>query len=441
MWPSRRAPLALSRTFAACALLVLLALAGFPRPAAAATPNELPPQGLYEFCGPAENGPPCVDRLAHMRSGGFTLVLNYRVWWATEAGLRAYADTANRLGMKIIWPFDSSAWRLGEDLRARYPQLAATCGCSDNAGFKRYVVGLVKELPATWGYYIGDEVPDDQIAQAQAFANEIKVLDPSHPTMVVSMESPSSRAAGLAPFTGVADVFVGDYYPIGSDGIDHMGPVAAGVGDFARAHGKPAGMALQAMSWELYPDHIAPSARWPTPAEMQRMRDLSLVHANPSLILWYSYYDIARSDDPERHWADLVAGAFAPLPRPEPAPAPAPAPPPAPAPVPEPKRTTPGKPVLRVASRVRRRRAPAAAVRWRTDRSDRAELTLYRVVRGRRVRVKRIWVKGSAGKLRLKRLMRAGRGARPGGYALTLRASLGGGALSAPAGARFRVLR
>jgi hypothetical protein len=57
------------------------------------------------------------------------------------------------------------------------------------------------------------------------------------------------------------------------------------------------------------------------------------------------------------------------------------------------------------------------------------------------VRVKRIWVKGSAGKLRLKRLMRAGRGARPGGYALTLRASLGGGALSAPAGARFRVLR
>ena len=169
------------------------------------------------------------------------------------------------------------------------------------------------------------------------------------------------------------------------------------------------------------------------------MRDLSIHHAKPSLILWYSYYDIMRSDDPERHWADLVAGAFAPLSAPDPEPA-APTPP-APEPQPQPVAANPAKPVVRVAQRMRSRRARATAVRWRTGRAERAELTLYRVEGKRRVRVKRVWVKGRAGKLRLNRLMRARRGARPGVYALTLRASLPGGDLSAPAGARFRVLR
>jgi hypothetical protein len=428
-------PIALLRATAACALLVLLTLAAFARPAAAAIPTELPPQGLYESCGPAERGQACADRLAHMRSGGFTLVLNYRQWWATEADIRHYADTAQRLGMKIIWPFDSAPWRTGGDLRARYPQLAATCGCSDNAGFKRYVVGLVRDLPATWGYYVGDEVPEAQHVQARAFADQIKALDPNHPTMVVSVEYQGSQAAGLAPFADTVDVLAGDYYPIGTESADTTGPIAGHVGDLAAAHGKPAGMVLQAFSWEMYPEKGMAAPRWPTPAEMRRMRDLSLERARAGLILWYSYFDIVGSAEPERHWADLIAGAFAPLPTPEP-----PAPAPAPEPQPEPKRAAPAKPLVRVPARVRRHRARAAALRWRLEGSDRAELTVYRVVRKRRERVKRMWVEGSAGKLAVKRLLRAGRRARPGVYALTLRASLGGGALSAPAGARFRVL-
>ena len=444
-------------------MLLALALAALARPAAAAIPSQLPPQGLYEACGPSENGPPCADRLTHMRSGGFTLVLNYRQWWATEAALRDYAQTADRLGMKIIWPFDSAPWRTGGDLRARYPQLAATCGCSDNAGFTRYVVGLVKDMPATWGYYVGDEVPEAEHAQAIAFADQVKALDPGHPTMVVSVESQNSRAANLAPFARTADVLAGDYYPIGTEPVDSLGPIAAGVGDMARAHGRPAGMVLQAFSWEMYPHQKVAAPRWPTAAEMQRMRDLSLDRAGASVILWYSYFDIRASADPERHWADLVAGAFAPLPTPEPAPEPTHDPGP---------RRAPAKPVLRVPSRVsasrrrralrtnlsscgrrssltarsacrsaaRRRHAVGGALRWRLAGTDRAELTLYRVSRGRRVRIKRMWVEGHAGSIDLERLVRTRGRTRPGAYAVSLRSTHGAGVYSARSGARFRVL-
>ena len=40
------------------------------------------------------------------------------------------------------------------------------------------------------------------------------------------------------------------------------------------------------------------------------------------MILWYYYPDLLNSDDPERHWSDLVAAAFSPLPALIPSPTP-----------------------------------------------------------------------------------------------------------------------
>jgi hypothetical protein len=399
-----------------------LALFGSSATALAAVPNELPPQGVYEACGPAESGQKCLDRLAHIRGGGFTLVLNYRQWWASAEDIRRYAETADRLGMKIIWPFDSAPWRMGGDLRARYPELAASCGCSDNESFKRYVVGLVKDLPATWGYYVGDEVPQDQHAQAKAFADQIKALDPTHPTLYVSLEVPATQGANLASFADTADVLAGDYYPVGgTDPVDSVGTVAGDVGRVASTNAKPSGMVLQAFSWEMYPEKQGVGHQWPTAAEMQRMRDLSLERARPSLILWYSYFDIVGSSDPARHWDDLVAAAFAPLP-------------PAPAPVAAPKAS------LDVPSRfrVRKRTARRQLLRWRLEGSERAELAVFRLARGGRVPVKRTKLRGRSGRVALAKLVKG----RPAGrYLVTLRASHPSGGAPAAAQARFRVVR
>jgi hypothetical protein len=42
---------------------------------------------------------------------------------------------------------------------------------------------------------------------------------------------------------------------------------------------------------------------------MRQMYNLVLRNAHPRLILWYSYFDIARSDNPATHWTDLVQAA------------------------------------------------------------------------------------------------------------------------------------
>ncbi len=40
------------------------------------------------------------------------------------------------------------------------------------------------------------------------------------------------------------------------------------------------------------------------------MRDLAIRAADPSLILWYSYFDIRKAADADTHWRDLVWAAY-----------------------------------------------------------------------------------------------------------------------------------
>jgi hypothetical protein len=432
---------------------VCLAVAFSARAAEGAT---LPSQGLYEACDQAGSGDECLAHLDRMRAGGFTLVLNYRIWWASASELQRYADRAQALGMKIIWPFDSPMWRLGGDLRGRYPQLAATCGCSDDESFRRYVVDLVSRMPATWGYYVGDEVPDAEHAHAKALADKIKAWDPIHPRLMIASESPYTGGRPTAAMADTADVLGGDFYPIGTDPIESMATVASNVAAVGQQQGKPVAMVLQAMSWELYPDHNATFRRWPTADEIRTMRDLALEHGRPSLLLWYSYFDVASSPDAERHWADLLTGAFAPLPDPAP-----------PSPPPPAAAAAPTAPRLRVPTRVRGKRARRAALRrslarcatrrgpkrrracrararsywghgpaarWHADGSTRSvELSIYRLAGGRRKLVEHVVVARPADSYRL-------RGLRPGAYVVSARAAADG-RFSPHVSARFRALR
>ena len=70
-------------------------------------------------------------------------------------------------------------------------------------------------------------------------------------------------------------------------------------------------MVLQAFDWSDYPDVGPwPAPRWPTATEMRTMRDLAIRTAHPSLIMWFSYFDIRNSPDPASHWRNLVWAAF-----------------------------------------------------------------------------------------------------------------------------------
>ena len=71
-------------------------------------------------------------------------------------------------------------------------------------------------------------------------------------------------------------------------------------------------MVLQAFSWDQYYPSVYPGARFPSRAEMQKMRDLAISHGQPGMLFWYSYNDVMESGDPHGIWTDVREAAFAP---------------------------------------------------------------------------------------------------------------------------------
>jgi hypothetical protein len=270
-------------------------------------------QGLYESCQPSD--PTCAPRLDAMAAAGFRLVLNYAQEGGSAAQQIAYLDHAKSLGMKVIWSFSDSTWYDGTaDLRTTYPALAAQCNCTDNTSFIAYLVGLVKDHPALWGYYVADEPPAAQQAAVAAFSDQVHTLDPAHPRLIVA----NADATLLQPFADNADALGLDIYPIQDyptsqqciAAVGQLGPMGAAL---AMQHARTWSMVLQAFSWSQYPQDYTPccGTRWPTRAEMRGMRDQAL-QSSPSVLLWFSYFNVQSSDDPAGHWADLTWAATGP---------------------------------------------------------------------------------------------------------------------------------
>lgn len=299
-----RARLALLSLIGCMAMFLLLG----PAPAKAA----LPPQGIYDECAPATQD--CDANLKTIADAGFKYVLNYTAWFGSADQVRHYADTAQALGLKVIWPLNDHAWRDGTDLRSYYRYLGPDCQCESNAEFMQWALGLVKDHPATWGFYVGDELsPTSQnVSQTKALANEVKSIAPDKPTLYVTIPNDSGvLTSQLEPFEQTADYVGGDYYPVGKgNNIDATSGYAGDTSRLAAQHGTNPMFVLQAFSWSSYDSGAAD--RFPTRAEMQNMRDQAISAANPQMLLWYAYNDVLRSSDPQGNWNDVKAAAFAP---------------------------------------------------------------------------------------------------------------------------------
>jgi hypothetical protein len=311
----------LSRAFRLCAPALAIAfVAATPGTAAAMDPQTLPPQGVYEQCGPAISGEAaCLSRLDQIRAAGFDAVLNYTLWYASADQVKRYIDHAQAIGMKVIIPLNYKAWRDGvTSLKQTYGYLAPSCGCSDNAGFTSYAIGLVKDRPGTWGYYIGDENDADSSGMVRALGDRVKALDPARPHLYIAFANQAQSTSNLAPYASAADLVGVDYYPIGTpDTPSGLSSIAAGAQGLADNAGKQSAVVLQAFSWDQYPHSGDTAPRWPTVDEMRKMRDVAIANSDPNLILWYSYNDVMRSDDPAGHLADLRNAAFAPIATPD----------------------------------------------------------------------------------------------------------------------------
>ena len=304
--PRRRARAGILALLGCMAMLILWS----PAPAKAA----LPPQGVYEQCAPNSTTEDCGARLQTMADAGFEYVLNYTAWYGSAEQVREYADEAQAAGVKLIWPLNDHAWRDGTNLRSYYRYLGPDCPCSSNAQFKQWALGLVKDHPATWGFYVGDELPPtaQNVSQTKALANEVKSIAPSKPTLYVTIPNDNGvLTTQLEPFEQAADYVGADHYPVGrGNNLDATTGYADDTRRMAARYGRKPVFVLQAFSWSQYwpsyPD------RFPTRGEMQTMRDLAIGSGDPQMLLWYAFNDVMDSSDPAGNWEDVKAAAFAP---------------------------------------------------------------------------------------------------------------------------------
>jgi hypothetical protein len=274
----------------------------------------LPPQGVYEQCAPNSTTEDCGQRLKTIADAGFEYVLNYTAWFGSTEQVRHYADEARSAGVKLIWPLNDHAWRDGTNLRSYYRYLGPDCPCSSNAEFKRWAVGLVKDHPATWGFYVGDELaPTSQnISQTKALANEVKSIAPGKPTLYITTPNDNGvLTSQLEPFEQTADYVGADYYPVGKgNDIDALSAYASQTRELASQYGRKPAFVLQAFSWSEYDPSYAD--RFPSRAEMQTMRDTAIKDGAPQMMLWYAFNDVMDSDDPAGNWENVKGAAFAP---------------------------------------------------------------------------------------------------------------------------------
>ncbi|GHO96028.1 hypothetical protein KSF_060760 [Reticulibacter mediterranei] len=267
--------------------------------------------GIYESCSPKTSASSdCLAHLDSMAAAGFKLVINYGEIYGDASFQKAYLDRAQSVGMKVIFPLKAPAFYEGKDLRSTYPDLAKTCNCTDNSGFLAYVVKLVKDHPALWGYYIGDEVePENHDALKTKLSDVVHQLDPVHPRLFIDSSGRTVATwHGNSPFYDTADVIGTDFYPIRDyspsyPALDRAGEVAAGVQAYADAHKHGGAIVLQAFS---YSNYDIPGTSYPTTDQMKYMLSETLLHSRPQIIFWYSYYDTMSSgNDSDQHWNAL----------------------------------------------------------------------------------------------------------------------------------------
>ncbi|HTZ84053.1 MAG TPA: hypothetical protein VMB66_12725 [Candidatus Acidoferrales bacterium] len=280
------------------------------------------PQAIYQDCnldgqscsGAAGDTP--SSQLDKIADANFSVVLNYSVFWGTKKELLAYAAHAHARHLKIMWAFNDPDFakysdKGGKYLIDDYSEISASCHCSTNRGFLEYLVNLVKNLPATYGYSIGDEPTPNTASNVQNLYNIIRGLDSKHPQMVnatwddATNPSLADLRRYLVPFH-FADILGGDYYPIGTGApASDTATAASDVFAIATKYGKATEMALQAFNWGQYPGAGVCSGSqctYPTARQLETMLHDAVTGANPAIIFWYDYWDTVNAGQ----WANFV---------------------------------------------------------------------------------------------------------------------------------------
>jgi len=283
--------------------------------APAATAARVPPQGVFEQCAPTPALADCSARLAMAGRAGMRIVLNYNAFAAHPRALDAYARAAARHRVKLIWSLVHPAFRGHMPIAQAFPALAEGCRCSDLLAF---IVRRLRDEPATWGWYVGDELPASEADATHALAERVRQLDPRHPRLYVQAGLDGLFGPGLAPFAPSAHYLGNAMFTIGTPfAMDLVTQTMRHASREARAHRRRFVAVLQAFAWKQVRNApVVPRPDlFPSRRHFVAQRNRAIRASRPSFILWYSLHDVLASAHPARNWAALVSAARAPAPR------------------------------------------------------------------------------------------------------------------------------
>ena len=280
------------------------ALAG----AQSASASSLPVEGIFEGCNLTSQLQTCVQRLGVISQGGLKVVV-VQASNVPLTDLQQYAAAAQTDGMSVMWELDVGTTGWWSDpassisMSGYYSAFASACGCSDNGHVLAYLARWLGALGGTYGYYAADDgmlSPGDE-PQLAAYVRAIKAQDPFHTVMIGSADETQTH-----DYQGAADVTGNDIYPVTSGSVDWSGVAQQASDDQRDANqaGKQSAFILQAFTWgDNLSDGQAIGActavdtaascyaklDYPSAAQQLKLRNEILTHANPKLILWWSF--------------------------------------------------------------------------------------------------------------------------------------------------------
>jgi hypothetical protein len=317
-------------------LAALICVVAAISPASAAAAPQLPAQGVYDWCNPSKSPDHCESRLHRLAGAGFEVVQNMSALAGGDlSDIRAFADAAQRNGIRVIWSLNSGAGP--GSLLGSLPAVAAACGCTTEQQMLTYMVGVLRSYPSTWGYYIADEPKPEDHDRIAAFAERVKRLDSGHQRLIMGCGLCWGGEKSVSFLADIDAALGTDAYPVHEQGPDdpvvarRVADDAAGLQRVADRTGRKTVMALQAWRWgdshyDSQATGIGAGSRFPTRREIQMQRDAAISHGRPELILWFVLNQVigwepgqrpwwwAQPPDPAQRWANLVGGAFAPVP-------------------------------------------------------------------------------------------------------------------------------
>jgi hypothetical protein len=184
-----------------------------------------------------------------------------------------------------------------------------------NVSFRSTRPDLVRAFanyPTTRGWYVADEPAWEDAGKARWWTQQVHMLDPVHPTLSVHFGCSWAQAAGaMRPFKDAADWLGTDCYPVGPGSSRATARAFAGGANIARHYRKPFWAVTQAASWaEMCGASCGrPETTWPSPREMQIMRDCATA-AGARVIAWFSLNDVISGG--ERRLRDLATAVRSP---------------------------------------------------------------------------------------------------------------------------------